>query len=131
MTLTLTELAAEINTKARQSSRCVVRLTTSYWSNNRGIHCKKDLQYLRRASYGFNVIEEDTSCGGAEEVVTRITNLHECDDGVYEVVICNEHRDWETGSIEEYDYKLLRLTHEEVDQYRKERYAHEDHENLL
>jgi hypothetical protein len=28
------------------------------------------------------------------------------EDGVYEVVICNERRDWESGYIEDWDYRL-------------------------
>jgi len=46
---------------------------------------------------------------GADEVWPRILNLQECKDGLYEVKLCNEKRDWETGCIEDYDYRLVSL----------------------
>lgn len=41
------------------------------------------------------------------DVFDRITNLSGCEDGLYVVVTCNEHHDWETGNLEDYDYQLL------------------------
>lgn len=44
---------------------------------------------------------------GADEVFPRITNIAQCEDGIYVVVTCNESRDYETGIIDDYDYKLV------------------------
>jgi len=44
---------------------------------------------------------------GPSEVTAAIVNLEECADGVYQVVICNESRDWESGIIDAYDYRLV------------------------
>jgi hypothetical protein len=85
----------------------VVRVVTSYWSDKKGFHFRKSLIPLRRKSHGHQVLEEDVSMVGFEEVIPRILNLSECEDGVYDVVICNEKKDWETGCVEEWDYKLL------------------------
>lgn len=84
-----------------------VRLRTSCWGDCDGLHMKKSLTYLKRKCVGFNVVEEDVSSIGADEVFSRIVDLGKLTDGVYKVVTCNEHRDWETGTIEDYDYKLL------------------------
>lgn len=43
----------------------------------------------------------------ADETIARITNLNESKDGVYQIVIINEHRDYETGYIEDWDFKLV------------------------
>ena len=89
--------------------RCIVRVQTSMWADKRGLHAKKSLIFLRRRCSGFNVLEEDTHTIGAEEVLPSVLNLYTVEDGVYEVKICNQLRDWETGNVEAYDYRLARL----------------------
>jgi|FAXJ01.1.fsa_nt_gi hypothetical protein len=89
-------------------SRCIVRLTTCRWGDKGGVHIKKTLRYLRRKCTGNNILYEDIQSTGADEVVARITNLDSCDDGIYEVVTCNEWASWENPCcIEDYDYKLI------------------------
>ena len=105
----------------KQIARTFVRLSTSYWSDDRGIYTKKSLRYLRRKEAkgkkrkldykgipdSFNFIEEDARNIGDEQVINLITNLHDCDDGVHEIVSCNFSTDWETGIIDGYEYKLI------------------------
>lgn len=88
-------------------ARCVVRLKTTMWADKHGLHTKKSLKFLRRQCEGLNVLEEDASMVGADEVLPRILNLDQCDDGIYEVVTCNESHDWETGYVDYYDYRLV------------------------
>jgi len=90
-----------------QENLCVVRLTTTFWKNERGIFSKKSLTFLKRRCVGYNVLEEDCSAVGAEEVMPKIVNLNEVVDGIYVVVTCNESRDYETGCIDDYDYRLV------------------------
>lgn len=65
------------------------------------------ISYLVRKSEGYNFLQEDVDAVGAEEVMGWITNINECPDGVYELKVVNEKRDWETGMVDEYDYKLV------------------------
>ena len=88
-------------------SRCTVRVKTTVWADKRGLHTKKSLMFLRRQCEGFNVLAEDASAIGAEEVLPRIVNLGEVEDGIYEVVACNKSRDYVTGYIDDYDYRLV------------------------
>ena len=88
-------------------SRCTVRVKTAVWEDKRGLHTKKSLTFLRRQCEGFNVLAEDASAIGAEEVLSRILNLDEVEDGIYEVVVCNESHDYETGYVDDYDYRLV------------------------
>ena len=92
--------------------RCVVRLKTSYWRSSRGLHERRDLIFLRRQCAGYNVLEEDAKEMSAEEVVTRIVDWAVLKDGVYEVTLVNQERDWETGNIEDYDFQLVEVTDE-------------------
>ena len=88
-------------------SRCTVRVKTTVWADKRGLHTKKSLTFLRRQCEGFNVLAEDASATGAEEVFPRILNLGEVEDGIYEVVVCNKSHDYETGCVDDYDYRLV------------------------
>lgn len=101
-------LRLPLESENKQTPRCVVRLTTSMWHDVNGVHIKKTLRYLRRKCVGYNILEEDCSAVGADEVIKRIVNLEECKDGIYQVVTCNEWGAWETPHIiEDYDYKLI------------------------
>ena len=100
-------LADMLAVEQKQRNRCVVRLRTTMWADKTGLHMKKSLTFLRRKSEGFNLIEEDIGAVGAEQVLSRILNIDECQDGIYEVVTCNESRDYETGYIDCYDYRLV------------------------
>ena len=68
---------------------------------------KKSLKFLRRQCEGFNILEEDSGAIGAEEVLSRILNLWDVEDGIYEVMTCNESHNYETGYVDDYDYRLV------------------------
>ena len=88
--------------------RQVVRLSTNYWKDERGgLHLSKSLRTLKRKSEGYQIATEDAYMAGVDEVMQHIENLFDCEDGVYEIVTCNESTDWETGHVDSYDYKLL------------------------
>lgn len=95
-----------INESDKERNRVVVRLRTTTWADNRGIHQKRSILFLKKQSLGHNMLQEDISCVGAEDVLPKIVNLNECEDGIYEVYTCNESRDWETGYVDDWDYKL-------------------------
>lgn len=84
-----------------------VRLTRSYWHDPDGAYQRISLKYLKRRCKGFNIFDDDCSMVGAEDVIPRIVNLEECEAGLYELVPCNENRDYFTGTIEEWDYHLV------------------------
>jgi len=103
-------LTVELAGEPKQRNVCIVRLKTTTWADQRGLNLRKSLTFLRRQCTGFNLLEEDAGMVGAQEVIPRIINLEECNDGVYEVVSCNESHDYETGHVDDYDYKLVPLT---------------------
>lgn len=87
--------------------REVVKLVTTSWSDRRGLHIRRDLLPVKRKSAGHQILEEDCNMIGADGVWPKIVNLGECKDGFYEFVTCNESRDWESGYVDDYDYKLV------------------------
>jgi hypothetical protein len=105
--MTLDPLTFEV-IQPNEVHRCVVRLVTSYWHNRSGVHIKRSLTYLKRQCKGYNILDEDVSNCDAETVLSHIVNINECEDGVYQVVTCNESHDWEMPHIiDDYDYKLI------------------------
>lgn len=106
--MTLKSMILEVATteEQEQQDRCVVRVRTSSWCDRQGVHVKKDITFLKRMSKGFNLLREEIANIGTD-VVEHIINLDQCIDGVYEVVTCNEHRDWETGYVDDYDLRLV------------------------
>jgi hypothetical protein len=95
-------------------ARCVVRLKTSYWSDSRGVYSKKSITFLKRLCFEYNILQEDAQNIGNEEVIEKIVNLNECEDGIYQVETCNPSHDWESGYLDDYDYKLIPFEREKV-----------------
>ena len=94
-------------TRSDDRTQIVVRLRRSYWHDNDGAYQRTSLRYIKRHTKGFNFFDEDCSMVGTEDVIPKIVNLAKCEDGVYLLVMCNAHRDWETGHVEDWDYQLL------------------------
>lgn len=88
---------------------CIIRLTTSFWRDNKGLYQRKNLTYLKKQGKGYFAIDDEASCVGAEDVICKIQNLDECEDGIYELKSINFQKDWETGAIEDWDYKLVEV----------------------
>jgi len=101
---------ADIRVDAKpKENQSVVRLKTNVWCDSKGLHFRKDLQFLKRLSFGYQIIEEDASNIGALDTFQQIINIDECVDGIYEVVVCNESHDYESGYVDGYDLKLIKF----------------------
>lgn len=85
----------------------VVRLRRTAWNDHKGVYLRLELKYLRKQSSGFNLVGNDCESVGAHEVLSHLTNLHSCKDGVYRVIACNLKHDCETGEVEDWDYCLV------------------------
>lgn len=96
--------------EVKEGGKVVVRLVTTYWASKKGLHTKKDIIFLKRKSEGFNWLEEDSLMSGCDRVFPLIVNLEECTDGIYEVIMVNETKDWESGHVESWEYKLVPFT---------------------
>jgi len=87
----------------------VVRIKTSYWTSNRGLHSRRELTYQLRLSDPESLavladcIGEFLDSNGN----SRIKNWMDCEDGLYEVCIDKQSCDWETGIIDDWDYILV------------------------
>lgn len=96
-----------ISSDKQPDSITVIRLQTSLWHDKRGCYIRKSLTYLKRKCVGYNILEEDCGAVGAE-ILENIENLYDCEDGVYEVVMTNISHDFESGYVDDYDYRLVK-----------------------
>lgn len=87
----------------------IVKVVTSAWSNVDGIHFKKSILFLRRRCTGYNILEEDASMVDPLDIVNNIVNFNEVKDGVYKVIIHEPYYDSESGELEDYNYKLIKV----------------------
>lgn len=87
--------------------KIVVKIITSYWHNNLGVNSTKSIRFLKRKGIGYSLIQEECSNIGAEEVIEKLTNLKDVTDGIYEVVTIDLKYDWETGDVDDWNYKLI------------------------
>lgn len=99
----MTKLFKPHMTKRQPRNKVVGRIVTSTWMDERGVHSKKEFLYLKRLSVGDNFLQYDE----AEYVCKSIVNWNEVTDGIYEVDVINISRDWETGYVDGWEYKLI------------------------
>lgn len=85
----------------------VVRLKTTAFRTSRGFRFCTDLILLKRKCQGFDFLTEECLMIGADEAIRKITNLGECEDGIYRVVLTNIQHDWESGHVDDYDFMLV------------------------
>ena len=93
--------------KIMKPNKCVVRLKTSFWHDHKGIHIKQDIIFMRRRCAGHNPLEQDAYNDCAEWALDLIINLSSCNDGLYEVKMVNISKDYESGFVDGYRYKLI------------------------
>lgn len=102
----LSDLIQQAKQSRRVQPRVIVRVTTESWSDHRGINETRRIRFLRRQCREHNFLEEDAHMVGARETLERIVNWRGLPDGVYQVFTTNLCSNWETGLIEEWDYRL-------------------------
>jgi len=95
-----------VSASPKKVHREVVRVATSCWKDKRGVHIKKSLMLQKKLSEGHQMFNESFD-DGAEFELSRIENLNEVKDGLYEIITINIETDWETGYLEACDYKLV------------------------
>lgn len=81
--------------------KCVVRITTSTYTTNRGVVSQRTMNCLKRKSD----LSIDDFCGYIVESLPL--NFYEVSDGLYELSAINISKDWETGIIDDWDVILV------------------------
>lgn len=90
----------------KEPNRTIVKLRTEYYRDSRSAYVKKVLTTLKRKSVGYDLLLEDIDNCDAEYVLQGITNLYDIPDGIYELQTTNLSKDWETGTVQDWDYIL-------------------------
>lgn len=82
--------------------RCVGRLTHQRYMHNGKLVSKSVFSLLKRKS-GLNLSD---LVGDADIDIDNL-ELGNHAEGLYEIVLCNPSRDWETGIIDDWELKLV------------------------
>lgn len=96
-----------MNEDGMDSPVVVVKVQTSYWSDKNGMYAKKSFIFRKRLCRGFNFVEEDLSCVGAEDTISRIANIDRYESGLYQLIMVNQHVDYESGYVDDWEYRLV------------------------
>ena len=88
-------------------SKTIVKLSTEYYHDNKSAYVKKKLTTLKRKSTGYNLLIEECDNIDTQEVLSNIVNLFDVEDGVYELTTYNHSYDYQLGTLDDYDYKLI------------------------
>ena len=91
--------------KNTSPDRTVVRLKTNVYYTDKKLVFSKELTFLKRKSIGPNWVLDEAGMVGVEGIC--IENLYSMPDGIYQIITCNHDRDYETGYLESWDYKLI------------------------
>ena len=94
------------NQNEEQKHKTIVKLRTEYYKDSRSAYVKKVLTTLKRKSVGYDLLLEDIDNCDVEYVLQGIKNLYNVPDGIYELQAINYSRDWETDTIQDWDYIL-------------------------
>ena len=94
-----------IHSKKEPTPRLKVKLTVTAYKTKAGFELKKSLYFYKVPNPEhlidcFNEYADDLG-------EYSINNLHLLDSGIYELVVVNVSRDWETNNIEDWDYELI------------------------
>ncbi len=91
----------------RNETHFFIKVSICHWNDKNGLHMRKDIRVLSRKS-GKSWVEwfdEDCSNSGANFIYKNFKDLEE---GEYKVTI-QEHRDWETGYVDDWTYKAEKI----------------------
>lgn len=94
-------------------SKTICRIKTDWFNRGDSLVKQKSIRVLKRKSSGFDLLNESANMVGVEDALEDIVNFDECDDGIYQLITNNWSTDWETGLIEDVDFKLIPVDDDE------------------
>ena len=86
------------------TKQTIVLLSTAMYQKGNKLVYSKELSLLKRKSNEW--LEWDYITQDIEDL-DLITNLFTVNDGIYQIVMTNAWKDYETGVIDNWDYKLI------------------------
>lgn len=85
---------------------CVVRIIEERYQRGGSYFIGKSLRVLKKLTT-YDMLNDICSNIGIWDGIDTIINLDECGPGLYNMVVCNVSTDWETGCVDDWDYKLI------------------------
>lgn len=90
---------------------CVVKVGTEAYKRGDTYFYGKTLRILKKLTT-LDLVAEECMNIGIQEGLENILNLRNCDDGVYNLIVTNISKDYESGYVDDWDLKLFPYTGE-------------------
>lgn len=84
---------------------CVVRVGTSGYKRGDTYFYGRTLRVLQSKTT-FDYLKDEAESVGVEDGISNITNLDRVEDGLYDLVMTNISRDYESGYADDWSYTL-------------------------
>lgn len=90
----------------KSPEQCVVRVGTMAFKRGETYHYGRTIRVLKSLTT-YDLLEGEEQAVGTWDALNSIVNIDKVEDGLYSVILCNIGRDWESGHIDECDFKLV------------------------
>ena len=100
----------EENIQNENQREDIVKVRTDTYINNKGeLVIQKTIRQMRSLSKspnGYLAFEEELSMCGTDAIGTSLIGVEDLDDGLYRMIVACKGRDWETGYVDEVEFKF-------------------------
>lgn len=89
-------------------NKCVVRVQDECYRRGDSYFLGKSIRVIKRLTQ-HDVLADEVDSVGVKDGLENILNLADCRPGLYEMVMCNHSRDIESGYLDAWSWKLVRI----------------------
>lgn len=90
---------------------CVVRVGTEGFKRGDTYFYGRTIRVIKRKTE-YDLLHDYCQQVGIQEAIENILNINSVEDGLYQLLMCNISKDYETGYIDDFNFKLVK--YEEV-----------------
>jgi hypothetical protein len=85
---------------------CVVRVGTEAFKRGDTYFYGRTIRVIKKKT-DVDYLHDDCQQVGTQEAIENILNIHTVEDGIHQLVMCNVSKDWETGYVDDFNFKLV------------------------
>lgn len=85
---------------------CVVRVGTESFKRGDTYFYGRTIRVIKKKTE-VDYLSDDCQQVGTQEAIENILNINTVEDGIYQLVFCNVSKDYETGYIDDFNFKLV------------------------
>lgn len=86
---------------------CVVRVGTEGFKRGDTYFYGRTIRVIKRKTE-YDLLHNDCQNVGIQEAIENIVNINKVDDGLYQLIMVNVSKDYETGHIDDFNFNLVK-----------------------